>query len=258
MVDMGRMKLLERHERLDALLTSVKLASDADQRLAAMLADPASDWYGQIKIVAALGEVRPGPAGSEALRRVFATATASLTGASKSIKPWYCDLICASVAGLARRDGPAATDVSLAAARSANAIIRDFGMTALAVSGDDRAWDEMLTRLRELLQRTISVRGMRWRETCRAIEYLARHAQQGSDRPDRLVGLLRERWRHLPHPGLIDQWWPGISPGGPPPRSIDLAKGHTPDLWWRETPDDVTGLWPDGTGSKITKGPVEC
>jgi len=234
-VEMSTMTLLERHEKFDALLAAAKSASDADQRLAAMLADPATDRFGQIRIVGALGEIRPGPAGSAALRRVFATAAGSLAGASKSIKPDYRDLICASVAALARRDGPVATDVYLTAVRSANAIIRDYGMSALAVAGDDRAWDQMLTRLGEVLQRTTSPRGLRWRETCRAIEYLARHARQGSDRPDRLAGLLRDRWRNLAHPDLIGQWWPGIAPGGPPAGTIDLADRHTPQLWWRET-----------------------
>jgi hypothetical protein len=228
------MTLLERHERFGALLAVAKSASDADQRLAAMLADPETDRFGQIQVAAALGEVRPGPAGSHALREVFAATAGGLAGASKSIKPQYRDLICASVAALARRDGPAATDVYLAAARSANAIISDYGMSALAVAGDDRAWDQMLTRLSEILQRTISPRGLRWRETCRAIEYLARHARQGSDRPDRLVGLLRGRWPNLAQPELIDQWWPGIGPGGLPAGTIGLAGRHTPQLWWRD------------------------
>jgi len=230
---MSRMTLLERHERLEAVLAAVVSGSDADQRLAAMLADPAMDAYGRIKVTEALGKVGPGPAGSAALRSEFADAAGSLAGASRATKFWYRDLICASVWALATRDGPAATDVYLAAIRSANATVRDYGMTFLAVSGDDRAWDEVITRLRDGLQRKINPGGLRWRETCRAVEYLARHAARGSDRADRLIGLVRGRWRNLGDADLIARWWPGIGPGGPPPGAIDLAGWHTPDLWWR-------------------------
>jgi hypothetical protein len=147
--------------------------------------------------------------------------------------PEYRDLISACVAALAKRDGPAATDVYIAAMRSPNPGVRGYGMSALAVAGDDRAWDEVIARLNEVLQRKLSLRGWRWREACRAIEYLARHSAQASDRATRLVGLLRDYWQNLADPGLINRWWPGIEPGAQPREALDLSE-HIPQLWWRE------------------------
>lgn len=232
---MGRMTYAERIERFDARLAAAASASDADQQLAVMLMDPANDKWSQTKIAAALGDVPRGPAGSAALRSVFDHAAGNLADASKSTKPDYRDLVCASVAALAKRDGPAGTDVYVAASQSADANVRDYGMSALAVAGDDRAWDQVMIRLGDLLQRKINPRGRRWREVCRAIEYLARHADLGSDRAAQLIALLRDRWSNLADPDLIARWWPGIGPADSPTDAVDLGGQHTPLLWWRES-----------------------
>ncbi len=228
------MTLAEQHESFEALLAAAASASDADERLAGMLETPGLDRFGQILVVAALGDVSAGQAGSEALRRVFETATGEFAQASKATKPEYRDLISACVAALAKRDGPAATDVYVVALRLADAIVRDYAMSALAVAGDDRAWDEVIASLDEMLRRKISPRGWRWREACRAIEYLARHSTQASGRARRLVGLLRDHWHNLADPGLISRWWPGIEPAGRPVEALDLVGQHAPQLWWRE------------------------
>jgi hypothetical protein len=224
---------LSRLEELERQIATASSASNADERLTSLLKAKDLNWYGQIKVAVALGDVIPGPDGSEALRNLFEKATCEFDQASKAKRPDYRDLICASAAALAKRDGPDASDVYVAALRSPDAIVRDYGASALAVVGDDRSWDERIDRLNETLLRKISLRGWNWREVCRTIEYLARHSPQSSDRAMRLVSLLRKHWNHLPDPDLISRWWPGIEPGGQPVQALDLAR-HNPELWWRE------------------------
>lgn len=73
-----------------------------------------------------------------------------------------------------------------------------------------------------------------WEGACGAIEYLARHSVTSSARAAGLVMLLRARWRNLADPELVEGWWPGIEPGGPPPERVDLPGSHVPASWWEE------------------------
>jgi hypothetical protein len=230
---MSRITYAERRDRFRAALAAAAKAADADQRLATMLADPALDRSEQINVAVALGETH-GSAGSAALRQAFSTAMADMESASKSTRSWYRDLVCASLVALARRERPAATDIYLAAVNSPNTIVRDYGMLALAPFGDDRAWEQILARLSQILQRKINPKGMSGGEAFNAIEYLARHAGLSSDRAVRLVTLLRNRWRQFADDTRlakrIERCWPGIQPGGPLATDLDLPSLHTPRL----------------------------
>lgn len=94
--------------------------------------------------MAALGDAPRGPAGTAALRSIYETATREYVTARNEARSEYCDLACASVWALAKRDGPAATDIYAAAARSASAAIRDYGASFLALADTacdgDRRW----------------------------------------------------------------------------------------------------------------------
>jgi hypothetical protein len=57
------------------------------------------------------------------------------------------------VIALARRDGPAATDVYLTAVASTSADVREYGLMVLSAEGDDRAWDPVLATVSEILGR---------------------------------------------------------------------------------------------------------
>jgi hypothetical protein len=150
----------------------------------------------------------------------------------KSMKSARTDLICACVTALAKREGSGASDILAAAASSSNPAVRDYGISALAAVGDDRAWESVMTRLTVNLRRRINdPDGVTWHRTCHAIEYLARHASRGSDRALRLINVLRSRWQNIPDPDLIDRWWPAIRPGRELPSTIDLCE-HQPHAWW--------------------------
>src|ERR1022692_1668134 len=166
---MRRMTYVERANRFDAALSAAASGSDADQVLAGMLADSALDARERLQVAAALGGTR-GPVGTATLRQAFTAALEEYSVASKSSRSQQRDLICACVIALAKRDDPAATDLYMAAARHANAIIREYGLSALAPAGDDRAWEEVMARLDEILQRKISTDGRRWEEATSAIE----------------------------------------------------------------------------------------
>jgi hypothetical protein len=182
--------------------------------------------------VVALGDTR-GPDGSAALRAVYGAALGKYATASRSTRAEYRDLLCACIVALAKRDGSAATDVYATAASHANPAVREYAMAALAVVGDDRSWDEILAHLDAMLKRKVNPttsHSRRWEEGCGAIEYLARHSATASARAVRLVTLLRARWRNLADPELVERWWPGIQPGGPPPEGIDLPGWTAPGI----------------------------
>ncbi|MGH3219927.1 MAG: hypothetical protein ACRDPY_14700 [Streptosporangiaceae bacterium] len=202
------------------------------------------------KITAALGGSGTDPAGSVAVRAQFGDATARLATATKSARSGWRDLACAAVIALATRDGPAATDIYLAAAASTSAVVRDYGLMALAAEGDDRAWDPVLATVSEILDRKRISYG-RWHEMLQAVEYLARHAAHGTNRAQQLISLLRANWGTLARPPhklvtrgpyvepemrtatRLEDLWPGIQPDGPPADAIDLPRLHTPAAWWR-------------------------
>jgi len=228
---MGKMTYSERMDKFDAALSAAASGSDADQALVSMLADPGLDSYERIGVVAALGHTH-GETGSRALREEFVAACEKFSDTSKRRQSFDRDLICACVAALTARDGPAGTDIYTAAMRHSNWIIRSYGMGALAMAGDDSAWDEIMTWLGNALQRKIGAGGRIWREVIEAIEYLARHCSEDPARNVQLILMLRDRWRYLADPGQIERWWPGIGPEGPSPDAIDLPGSHKVLLRW--------------------------
>lgn len=200
----------------DSELKAAKARSDPDQVLTAMLTDPARDWREKSAVVAALSEVQGG-VGSSAIRGEFARAAGELDTARPSQRYWLKNIALAAVWALWRRDGAAATDVFVTAALHANRDLSEFGMQALAADGDDRAWDEVISRLGELLRSKAAAGTHRSVQALGAIEYLARHAGQGSDRATRLITLVRERWRNIGDQASVLARWPDIGPGGSPP-----------------------------------------
>jgi hypothetical protein len=240
----------ERAARFDADLAVAAAADDSDTRLVALLARPQLDYRERTNIVAALGESGTGPEGSAAVRAQFSDTLARLAAASQGARSEWCDLACATVIALARRDGPAGTDVYLTAAASASWAVRHYGLMALAAEGDDRAWDPMLVTVNEMLGRKRIGWGL-WHEMVQAVEYLARHAAPGTSRAEQLISLLRANWgtlarpprkliRRGPYAGPVtreavrlEERWPGIQPDGPPAQAIDLPGLHEPDAWWR-------------------------
>jgi hypothetical protein len=218
---MPRLTYAERAARFDAALKSAKARSDADQALLAMLTDPVRDWLQRIEIVAAFGDVR-GPVGSAVIRHAFADATGMLATARPSQRSWLRDLACAAVYALCKRDGAAATDIFVAAAFHPSRDISGCGIRALVSAGDDRAWDDVMTTLGEILRTKARAGTQRSAQSLAAIEYLARHAEPGTDRAIRLVTLVRDRWRNIGDRAWAEECWPGIGPGGPPPDAVSL------------------------------------
>lgn len=219
---MPRIPYAERAMRFDAELEAAKTRGDADQVLTAMLTDPARDWLEKGAVVAALGEAQGG-AGSPAIRGEFANAAGELDTAPPSQRHWLKDLAMAAVWALWRRGGAAATDVFVTAALHANRDLSEFGMQALAADGDDRAWDEVISMLGELLRTKAAAGTHRSVQALYAIEYLARHAGQGSGRATQLITLVRERWRNIGDQASVLARWPGIGPDGPPPETVSLT-----------------------------------
>jgi hypothetical protein len=244
------MSYAERADRFDASLAAAAAADDSDSQLIALLSRSQGSNYERILITAALGESGTGPDGSAAVRAQFSDAMARLATATKSARSGWRDLACAAVIALARRDGPAATDIYLAAAASTSADVRDYGLMVLAAEGDDRAWEQVLAAVSEILGRKRISYG-RWYDMLHAVQYLARHAARGTDRAQQLIGLLRANWGTLARPPQklvrrgpyvepemqtatpLEELWPGIQPDGQPGDSIDLPRLRTPAAWWR-------------------------
>jgi hypothetical protein len=155
----------------------------------------------------------------------------------------------AAVIAIARRDGPTATYVYLAAIASANPIVRDYGLDVLAAQGDDRGWNSMVAFISDILSRK-TISATCWNERTKAVEYLARHADHGSARAEQRITLLRAHWAKLANPPQIkpkaghptyihttpatrlEELWPGLQPDGPPADALDLPRLHTPTAWW--------------------------
>lgn len=251
----------ERANRFDADLAAAVAAHDSDHALITLLSRPRLDGAERVVIIAALGESGTGPDGSTAVRTQFSHAMSELATATKHTRANWRDNACAAVIALARRDGPAATDVYLEAIASANPIVRDYGLDALAFEGDDRGWDSMVAFISEILSRK-TISATRWNELIMAVEYLARHASLGSARAEQLITLLRAHWARLASPPQIkekrgyptythtrpatrlEELWPGLQPDGPPADMIDLPRLHTPTAWWlprNQPPPSPTG-----------------
>lgn len=251
----------DRADRFDADLAAAVAAHDSDHALLALLSRPRLDGAERVLIIAALGESGTGPDGSAAVRAQFSLAMSELATAAKHTQANWRDNACTAVIALARRDGPAATDVCLAAIASANPSVCRYGLDALAVEGDDRGWDSMVAFISEILNRK-TISATRWNELITAVEYLARHATLGSARAEQLITLLRAHWAKLASPPPIkekrgyptyihtrpatrlEELWPGLQPDGPPADMIDLPRLHTPTAWWlprNQPPPSPTG-----------------
>ena len=195
-----------------------------------MLADREHDERELPLIAAALGDVR-GPAGSAALRSAVAEAFAQLRAGGPRVRQKFGDVAYASVGALGQRDGAAATDVLLEAARQPHPDVSDLGLDALAAVGDDRAWDEMAARLAEVSRGKSAPGGRRQAEIRHIIEYLAKYAPLASDRAAWLITLVRERWQNV-----LEQWWPGIGPNNEaPPETVNLGT-HVHLAPWQPPP----------------------
>jgi hypothetical protein len=175
------------------------------------------------------------------VRAQFDDAMAGLATGPQRARAWWRDLACAAITALAKREGPAATDVYLAAAVSASQAVRDYGLNALDAKGGDLAWDPMLARVEEIIGRKPISYG-RWDELLQAVSYLARHAPRGTTRADRLIALVRSNWRALARPpqrkvahgpyaepevetaARLEELLPGIEPDGPPASVLDLPR----------------------------------
>jgi hypothetical protein len=251
----------ERADRFDADLAAAAAAHDSDHALIALLSRPRLDEAERAVIIAALGESGTGPDGPAAVRAQFSHAMSALATASKYTRAGWRDNACAAVIAFAQRDGPAATDAYLAAIASANPIVHDYGLDALATEGDDRGWNTMVALISEILSRK-TISATRWKELIKAVEYLARHAGHGSARAEQLITLLRAQWAKLASPPQIktkrgfptythtrpatrlEELWPGLQPDGPTADMIDLPRLHTPTAWWlprNQPPPSPTG-----------------
>jgi len=244
------MSYVERANRFDDDVAGAAASANGDGALVGLLGRPGLDERERITLTAALGESGNGPEGSAAVRAQFSDAMASLPLASKDARHWWRDLACAALVALARREGPAATDIYVTAAASAVPEVRDYGLMVLAAEGDDRAWEQVLGWVGEILSRKRISYGP-WHDLLHAVEYLARHAARGSARSEQLVVLLRANWAALARPPQkraghgpyveptmetarrLEQLWPGIEPDGPPVAALDLPQLHTPVAWWR-------------------------
>lgn len=159
---------------------------------------------------AALGDLT-GPSGPAALRHVLVDSNGR-----------HPDLACAAIVALDKRVGGAASDAYSEMLSHRSTAVRSCALSALAYSGDDRAWDDVLTILR------VALRPSSPRRTPRisCITYLARHCGDlKSERFASLVLLLKKRWNVLA-PFEIDwlaQMWPTM-PDGDPPQMPDAVR----------------------------------
>jgi hypothetical protein len=223
---MVRLTYGERLDNFRAALGRVRQSEDAERSIIELIKDQAFDGASRSSALAALGDTH-GSLGSDLLRQELRSALEGYRTAAKS-KRFECVYVAGTCIGaLARREGPGATPEFLAADRHANDEIHDAGLTTMAAHGDDRVWDEWLDRLADDLRTKISSR-KRNRDVTYIIRYLARHSTQGSERADRLIDLLRERWGHLLETDEIEYQWPGIGPGGGTWDQVDLTSELKP------------------------------
>ena len=185
----------------DALQECVHSGDAGDAALAAALPDVTKDR--RVAIAAALGDTS-GEAGTEALRRAI-----DAPGASR-------DLRCAGVLALAKRCGESASADFARHLASSDFAVKSYAMRCLAGAGDDRAWDQALKRLGQIVgqQRGNSIDPS---DVTVAIAYLARHVlATGSDRSTTLITWIRAHWDALTanERRWLEQHWPGCAPNG--------------------------------------------
>ncbi|WP_305782576.1 HEAT repeat domain-containing protein [Symbioplanes lichenis] len=163
-------------------------------------------------LVAALGEA-DGPEGVAALREIFTRPEDPL------------GLRTNAVLALAKRQGPAASDVLFACLGDADEDVRSMAMIAFASTGDDRGRAEVLERLRGVLDgrpspapyemddRTLVIHS----DVLPAVCYLARHAAVSWERQEPVVRLLRSHWDRLfaAEQRWLSVHWPACDPAQP-------------------------------------------
>ena len=207
-------RLLSKHYQTfeDALRECVQSGDAGDAALADALPNVTKDR--RVAIAAALGDMS-GEAGTEALRKAIESSDASR------------DLRCAGVLALAKRCGASASDDFARSLASSDSAVKSYAMRCLAGAGDDRAWDQALKRLKQIVGQPRRNAKYDLSEVTIAIAYLARHVvATGSVRSITLLTWIREHWGALT--GDERQWlekhWPGSAPNG-----TDAASVAPPD-----------------------------
>ena len=203
-------RLLSKHyQTFEEALRECYHAGDAgDAALAAALPNVTKDR--RVAIAAALGDMGSHAAGDAALRTAIESP-----GASR-------DLRCAGVLALAKRCGAAASADFARSLASSDFVVKHYAMHCLAGAGDDRAWDQALKRLEQIMGQPTNHAGDPSEVTI-TIAYLSRHVlTAGSDRSVALVRSVRGHWAELA--ASERQWmethWPACAPTGGDPASI--------------------------------------
>ena len=196
-------RLLSRHYQtfIDALRECAQSGGAGDSALADAL--PAVTKDRRVMIAAALGDMK-GDAGSEALRKAI-----DVPGASR-------DLRCAGLLALAKRCGSSASADFARHLASSDFVVKSYAMHCLAGAGDDRAWDQALRRLDQIVKQPRRNTNDP-SDVAITIGYLARHVlATGSHRSMALITWIREHWDALT--GDERRWlgtlWPGCGPNG--------------------------------------------
>ncbi|MFF4055507.1 hypothetical protein ACFYZ8_06025 [Streptomyces sp. NPDC001668] len=229
---MASLKERLRHRKTEvfegALLDAVTDGPTGEAELVAAL--DALPQSRQVSVVAVLGDAQ-GSAGPPALRHVL-----TAEGMSR-------DLRCAAALALAKRCGPGASADLAQALAARDAVLKNYAMVGLAGAGDDRAWDQVFVRLRQILRRSGPPTGLRLQhlsvqsQVASAICYLGRHLDgAGGDRSVRLVGEVREHWDRLgtPEQVWLIEMWPGCVPDGPPAGEVLPPEGRRLESWIRD------------------------
>jgi hypothetical protein len=203
-------RLLSKHYQTfyDALRECYHAGDTGDAALAEALPDVTKDR--RVAIAAALGDMGSHDAGDAALR-----AAIESPGASR-------DLRCAGVLALAKRCGASASADFARSLASSDFAVKHYAMHCLAGAGDDRAWDQALKRLEQIVGRPTN-HGDDPSEVAITIAYLARHVlAAGSDRSMALVRFIREHWAGLTasERRWVETHWPACAPGGGDPASL--------------------------------------
>jgi hypothetical protein len=202
-------RLLSRHYPTfhGAVAECLRSGETGDSALAEALLSVTKDR--RVVIAAALGDIR-GDAGTEALRNAI-----DGPGASR-------DLRCAGLLALAKRVGASASADFARHLASSDFVVKSYAMICLAGAGDDRAWDQALKRLNQIVDQPRR-NANDPSDVAITIGYLARHTLAiGSSRSIALVRWVREHWERLTDTERrwLARHWPGCVPNGPEVASV--------------------------------------
>lgn len=173
-----------------------------DQHLSAYLTGEWDRGQALLYAIQLLGDVR-GPSGVPALRAFLVDP-----------KRKHQDLFSVAIIALDKRDGSAATPVFQRLLSDRRSGVKDYALCALAFSGDDRAWDDVLGLLTIWLRPSQKSKG----PVVECITYLARQIRGPADaRLQALVDLMRKRARSLTEWQLVwcNKNWPTLLQDGP-------------------------------------------